>query len=81
MGFSDFIFWPFVAVFTGTLMIIGILLFAFWVWMIVDCARRKFRKDTEKIFWIVIIVLAQWLGALVYFIVIRLYNQRGLMKK
>ena len=37
-------------------------------------------NDVEKILWIVIIVLAGWLGALVYLIVIRSSNPRGLAK-
>lgn len=62
-------------------MIVGILLFAFWIWMIVDAAQRKFRNDVEKIIWIVVIVLGQWIGALVYYIVVRTYNPKGVSKK
>ena len=35
-----------------------------WVWMIVDCATKE--KGTNKIVWILVIVLAHWIGALIY---------------
>lgn len=72
--------WPFIAAFSGAAIIIGILLLAFWIWMIVDCAKRKFKNDIEKIVWIVVIVLAHWIGAFVYFIIVRIYNPKGLAK-
>ena len=40
---------------------------AFMVYMIVDCAMRKFDKDSQKILWIVIIVLTSFLGAIIYY--------------
>lgn len=64
--------------FSGVIML---LVIAFWIWMIVDAAKRKFKNDVEKILWIVVIVLGQIIGAVVYFIVIRLYNKKGLIKK
>ena len=61
--------------------IFGILFLAFWVWMIVDAAKRKFKNDVEKIVWLLVIVFGHWIGALVYFIVVRMYNPKGLAKK
>lgn len=77
---SMFWFWPFAAIFTGAFFLVGILVFAFWVWMIVDCARRNFNQDIEKIVWILVIVLATWIGALIYLLVVKLSNDKGLMK-
>jgi len=70
MAFSV-LFWPVIAGFGVLAVLVAILVFAFWVWMIVDCARREFGVDWEKIVWLVIIVFTGWLGALIYFIVIR----------
>lgn len=81
MGFMDLWFWPFAVGFGALAVIIGLLVFAFWIWMIVDAARRKFRNDAEKIIWIVVIVLGSWAGALVYLLVVKLTNPKGLMKK
>ena len=78
----DSIFWfPFMAVGFGVFFIIGVLAFLFWVWMIVDCARRNFKNTPEKIIWLVVIVFGSWIGALVYFIVIRSITKQGLFKK
>lgn len=81
MGMFEILFWPFTAAFVGLAILISIIVLAFWIWMIVDCAQRKFKNDVEKILWLVIIVLGQWIGALVYLIVVKLYNSKGLMKK
>lgn len=39
---------------------------AFWIWMLVDCARREFDGPNDKLIWILVIVLAGALGALIY---------------
>ena len=62
-------------------MLIAALVFVFWIWMIIDCAKRDFRKDVEKIVWIIIIVLAGWLGALIYLFVVKNSNKRGISKR
>ena len=79
-GGMGWLFWPFTAAFTGVFIIFGLLVLAFWIWMIVDAATRNFRNNVEKIVWIVVVVLGQWLGALVYFLVIKLTNPRCLAK-
>ena len=56
MGFEDFLFWPFSLAFAGVGVIIAILFVIFWIWMIIDCAKRKFKNDLEKIIWILVIV-------------------------
>jgi prolipoprotein diacylglyceryltransferase len=43
----------------------------FWIWMIVDCATKEPNQGNDKIVWILIIVLAHWIGALIYFFVRR----------
>ena len=40
----------------------------FWVWAIVDCARRTFPQDSTKIGWILAILFLHFLGALLYVI-------------
>jgi NhaP-type Na+/H+ or K+/H+ antiporter len=80
MGMFDFWFWPFGAALIGIGLLLALLVFVFWVWMIIDCAQRKFKNDLEKIIWILVIVFGSWVGALVYFIVIRQINPKGLAK-
>ena len=48
-----------------------IFLFVFWILMIIDAAKRKFKTDGEKIAWILIIVLASYIGAIIYYFVVK----------
>lgn len=50
---------------------IFVLVFIFWIFMIIDCAKRKFKDDTEKVVWILIIVLAGIIGAILYYFVVK----------
>ena len=79
MAFS-LLFFPFMVVF----MIIGfaiiILVTAFWIWMIVDCAKRTFKNETEKIVWILVVILASWIGALIYYFTVKASNSKGISK-
>ena len=40
-----------------------------WVWMIVDCVRRQFDDENTRLVWVLIIVLAGWIGAIIYYFV------------
>ena len=75
------IMWPFTMAFAGVLAVIASIFLIFWIWILVDCARRKFKNSLEKIVWLIIIVLMGWIGAFVYFVVIKSINPRGLVKK
>lgn len=48
-----------------------VLAFIFWIFMLVDCAKRNFKKDSDKIIWILIVVLLGIIGAIVYYFVIK----------
>lgn len=52
-----------------------VLAFIFWIFMIVDCAKRKFKNETDKVVWILVIVLLSWLGALIYYFVVKRENK------
>ncbi len=43
----------------------------FWIWMLIDCATKESNEGSDKIVWIIIILLAHLLGALIYFFVRR----------
>lgn len=47
------------------------LLVAFWIWMLVDCATKEPSAGNDKLIWILIIVFAHWIGALIYYFVRR----------
>jgi hypothetical protein len=50
---------------------LSIFLFIFWILMIVDCAKRKFKDDSEKIVWIIILAFLNWLGAAIYYFAVK----------
>ncbi len=50
---------------------LAVLLVVFWIWMIIDCAQRNFKKDNDKIVWILVIVLAGVIGAAIYYFVVK----------
>ena len=81
MGVGDLILWPFVAAFAGAIAIVAIAVLMFWVWMLIDCARRKFKNEVEKIVWLLVIVFMTWLGAFTYFIVVKSLNPKGVVSK
>jgi len=57
---------------TELLILLPILLVSlYWLWMLVDCATNKKLKGSEKIVWILIILLTYLLGALLYSLIRR----------
>jgi len=60
--------------------LLGVVTFVFWIWMVVDCLGRApydFRllftqkREHDKWIWLAIVILTNWIGALLYFILIR----------
>lgn len=55
----------------STLLIPGVILLltqGFWIWMLIDCATRESPAGNTKLVWILIILLANCLGAVIYFL-------------
>ncbi len=51
--------------------VFGVLGTVLWIWMLVDCATKEPSEGNDKVVWILIIVLAHWIGALLYLVVRR----------
>lgn len=47
----------------------GIGMFALWIWSIVDIIRSDFRKESDKIVWLVLVVGLHLLGSLLYLLI------------
>lgn len=56
--------------------VLGILGTIFWIWMLIDCIKRRFRSDTTKIIWVLVIVFTHFIGALIYFFFVKLGSKR-----
>jgi len=65
-------FGPLFGGFTCLLFLMGssvfLAMFAFWIWMLIDCATNEPSAGNEKIVWILVIIFAHWIGALIYFL-------------
>lgn len=49
--------------------IIAIAFFAFWLWMLIHAITNKGLKDSEKLLWVLLIVLVGFLGPILYFFI------------
>mgnify|MGYP005838302553 CR=1 FL=1 len=70
-----FSFWFLWMMIVGLMMIINILGIALWIWMIIDVAQREFEKENDKMLWVLVVVLAGWIGALIYYFTIKRKDQ------
>lgn len=59
---------------------IGILILAFWLWMLIDCLKRDFKKDYEKIVWVLVIIFLHILGAVIYYFVVKIEDKKEILK-
>lgn len=44
----------------------GLVVTAFWIWMLVDCIQKEPSEGNDKVVWVIVIALAGWIGALIY---------------
>ena len=53
--------------------LLALAAFAFWVWMLVDCAQapEPLGDSNHRLVWILILVFTGWLGAILYFFLVR----------
>ena len=58
-----------------------VLIFIFWIRMLIDCVKRKFKKENEKIAWVVVIAILGFVGALIYYFVVKINDKKEIKKK
>jgi hypothetical protein len=46
--------------------IIGLLTFAFWLWMLIDCLTNQGIEGSEKVAWVLVVILLPFIGSLIY---------------
>jgi len=51
------------------LVVMVLLLFAFWIWMLIDAIQNKGLTDGEKIGWVLAVLFLHFIGALLYFFI------------
>jgi hypothetical protein len=42
----------------------------FWIFMLIDCAKRKM-PDNDKVVWILVLALTSYLGAIIYYFAVK----------
>jgi len=57
----------------------GLIAMIFWIWMIIDCARNSRLQGGAKVVWLLVIIFANWVGALIYFFAGRARNRAMFM--
>lgn len=50
---------------------IFLLLFAFWLWMLIDCAKREF---DDRALWIILLIFLNVIAAILYFFIVKRKN-------
>jgi len=50
---------------------IFLILFAFWLWMLIDCIKREF---DDKALWIILIIFLSFIGVILYFFFVKRKN-------
>lgn len=50
---------------------IALLATVFWIWMLIDCAMNEASEGNDKLVWILVILFAHFIGAVIYFFVRR----------
>ena len=69
---------PFFMVFSLGISLFWIAVMIGWILMLVDAIQRdekKYPSENEKVIWILVLVLAGWIGALLYYFMI--YKKLG----
>ncbi len=51
---------------------IFLILFAFWLWMLIDCAKREF---DDKALWIILLIFLNFIAAILYFFIVKRKNK------
>ena len=71
MGGVFSLFWIFMMLVWLVIMVIGLGGTILWVWMLIDCARRTFPKNDDKVVWILVIVFTHLIGAVIYYFMVK----------
>ncbi len=51
--------------------LIGLAFLALWIWAIVEVATKEPGEGNDKVVWLLVVLLASWVGALIYLFVRR----------
>jgi len=52
------------------ILVILIVTIVFWTWMFVDCLKRSFDNSTDKLVWVIVLLLFYTPGAILYYFLV-----------
>lgn len=55
---------------------LSVFVFVFWILMLIDCLKRKYKENLDKIVWVIVIVFTQIIGALIYYFVVKVKDKK-----
>jgi len=73
---------PWVWAAAGLILFISVLVIfciVFWFWMLIDCLKRK--KFDDKLIWILVIIFLGFIGAILYYFLVRSKDKRRRTKR
>lgn len=59
----------------GVMVFLGLPLFAFWIWMLVDCLTKE-EDQSQKLVWLLVIIFVGFVGAPLYLFIRKLPRDR-----
>ena len=62
------------------IMLVFVFLFVFWILMIIDCVKRDFKGENDKVVWILVLVFLGFIGAVIYYFVVKINDKKGMKK-
>jgi len=74
-NFHQIIFPSYIFKKIGSIFLIAIpillLITIFWIWMLIDCAKKDFIGSNDKVIWILILIFTGIIGAIIYYFIIK----------
>lgn len=49
--------------------LLGLLCLVLWIWALVDIINGRFRDDTTKIVWCLVVIFIPFIGTILYYII------------
>jgi hypothetical protein len=57
-----------IAMFALGLLLVSLFFFLLWVFALVDAIKNPALDNNERLIWVLVIVLTNWIGALIYLV-------------
>jgi hypothetical protein len=50
-------------------LLLGLLIFIFWLWMLVDAIGNNRLSSSERVLWVLVVFFLPFVGSLIYYLV------------